>query len=326
MSELPEPLTPPDCNLRGLPFMPLEVQRLLDSDLFILSTGDQFKAAVALWCKSWGQLPGGSLPDNDLLLEGLSGSKCWKKVKEVALRGWIKCSDGRLYHPVVAENAVKAWESREDHRETSEGKNERQKRWRERIKTLSAQLRDSGVTPPMNASLAELERLISVHVDKRVDGYVDDSTSTKVSTVDNSETANKSKGQGKSKGIKKGAKAPLSAELPTWMQALIDLWHEILPELPGVAVINAERQQAARDFRDWVLTSRRKGGTPRATNDAEFLDWTREFFNRARANDFVMGRGPRSVDHQNWRCSFEWLISAKGMQRVIEQTQTGDGQ
>ncbi|MFZ3209824.1 MAG: DUF1376 domain-containing protein [Geobacteraceae bacterium] len=317
MTEVSAPMTPADCNLRGLPFMPLEVQRLLDSDLFILSTGDEFKAAVALWCKSWGQIPGGSLPDNDRLLEGLSGAKSWKKVREMALRGWVKCSDGRLYHPVVAENALKAWESREDHRETNEGRNERQKRWRDRIKDLSARLRDAGVTPPMNASMAELERLMHLHVD----GYVDADASTKKSTVDNSETANKGKGEGKGKGTKKGAKAPLPADkLPAWMDSLVNLYHEVLPELPGVRVMDKEREQAIRDFWDWVMTTNRPGGEPRATNEQEALDWTRDYFTRARGNDFIMGRGPKSPGHENWRCPIEYLLSAKGMKKVIEET------
>jgi hypothetical protein len=30
------PLTPADCDLRGLPFMPMDVVRILDSDLFAL--------------------------------------------------------------------------------------------------------------------------------------------------------------------------------------------------------------------------------------------------------------------------------------------------
>jgi hypothetical protein len=119
---------------------------------------------------------------------------------------------------------------------------------------------------------------------------------------------------------KKGAKAPLSANQPTWIQALIDLWHEILPDLPGVQVMNSERIQAANDFRHWVLTTPRRDGTPRASNDEEFLAWTRGYFGRARHNDFIMGRGQRSPEHQSWRCSFEWLLSAKGMQKVIEQT------
>lgn len=120
---------------------------------------------------------------------------------------------------------------------------------------------------------------------------------------------------------KKGAKAPSSAPMPTWMQALVDLWHEVLPELPGVEVMNAERVQVLTDFRQWVLTTNRRDGTPRATNDEELLAWTRNYFERARHNDFLMGRGKRSPEHQNWRCSIEFLLSSKGMQKVIEQTE-----
>ncbi|BEP44060.1 hypothetical protein [Variovorax sp. V15] len=120
---------------------------------------------------------------------------------------------------------------------------------------------------------------------------------------------------------RKGAKAPMSADnLPTWMTGLVDLYHEVLPELPGVRVMDKARDQALRDFRDWVLTSKRQDGTPRATNDAEVLDWAREYFGRARNNDFIMGRGPRSPDHQNWRCSIEYLLSSRGMKKVIEET------
>lgn len=112
-----EPLTPPECDLRGMPFMPLDVVRLGDSDLFALSTGDEFKAAVALWCKSWLQLPAASLPDDDRILAHLSGAGSnWHAVRETALRGWVKCSDGRLYHPVVAEKAREAWKHREQQR------------------------------------------------------------------------------------------------------------------------------------------------------------------------------------------------------------------
>ena len=70
-----------------------------------------------------------------------------------------------------------------------------------------------------------------------------------------------------------------------------------------------------------MLHSRRRDGSARATNDEEFLAWTREFLTHARASDFIMGRGPRSPEHKNWRASFEWVLSAKGMQKVIEQTE-----
>jgi hypothetical protein len=104
--------------------MPMDVVRVLDSDLFALSTGEEFKAALALWCKAWLQIPAASLPDDDRVLAHLSGAGTrWKRVREMALRGWVKCSDGRLYHPVIAEKAAEAWKHRLAQRERAN------KRW-----------------------------------------------------------------------------------------------------------------------------------------------------------------------------------------------------
>lgn len=117
MSSDRAPLVPSDCDLRGLAWMPLDAVRLLDSDLFAVSTGDEFKAAVALWCKAWQQIPAGSLPNDDRVLAHLSGAGSrWKRLKPMALRGFVLCSDGRLYHPVIAEKALEAWEYRKAQR------------------------------------------------------------------------------------------------------------------------------------------------------------------------------------------------------------------
>lgn len=123
-TDLPQPLTPSECELRDFPFMPLDVVRLRDSDIAAVSTGDEFRCAVLLWCASWHQVPAASLPDDDMVLCQLAGFgrvvKAWKKVRAGALRGWVKCSDGRLYHPVVAEKANEAWLGREKYREEKE--------------------------------------------------------------------------------------------------------------------------------------------------------------------------------------------------------------
>lgn len=321
-ADLPPPLTPPDCNLRGLPFMPLQVVQLLDSDLFIKSTGDEFKAAVALWCKSWNQIPGGSLPDDDEILEALSGSKVWKKVKPMAMRGWFKCSDGRLYHPVVAQNALQAWEGREEHREVTDNKKSRQQRWRERVAEISKQLRDAGVTPPMNASLSKLEELMRLHVDGKASTSTSTGDVSPPSTGDKPETA--CKGQGKGQGDIEGVNTPSSAaKLPPCPQkAIVDLYHQILPELPEVRVLDSKpRQTALRKAWVWVLTSCTAEGDRRATNPAEALDWFKRYFERARANDFLMGKTPRSGAHANWRCDLDFLLTDRGMKHVIEKTQ-----
>lgn len=109
MAELPEPLTPVDCDLREYPFMPLEVRRLLTSETWILGTGDERAAALALWAESWHQVPAASLPNNDRMLAHLSQCRTWKRVKAHVLRNWVACADGRLYHPTVAEKALEGW-------------------------------------------------------------------------------------------------------------------------------------------------------------------------------------------------------------------------
>lgn len=130
-SELPAPLTPPDCDLTDFGFMPLDVVRLRDSKIVDDITGDEFRAAVLLWCASWHQVPAGSLPDDDQQLSKYSGYgrvvKSWKKVREGALHGFVKCSDGRLYHPTVCEKAREAWEMKR--KASVKGKAGASKRW-----------------------------------------------------------------------------------------------------------------------------------------------------------------------------------------------------
>jgi len=113
MVELPVPFLPAEVDLRDFPFLPLDVVRLRDSELAASVSGEEFRAAVLLWCASWHQIPAGSLPDDDVQLSTLAGFgrvvKEWKRHRKGALHGWIKCSDGRLYHCVVAEKAREAW-------------------------------------------------------------------------------------------------------------------------------------------------------------------------------------------------------------------------
>src|SRR5215204_6616482 len=105
------PLTPAECDLRDFAFMPLDIVRLFGSEFHALANDTEWRAGVTLWLKSFHQVPAGSLPNDDVALARLAefgrDLRSWKKVKTGAMRGWRLCSDGRLYHPVVAEK-VKA--------------------------------------------------------------------------------------------------------------------------------------------------------------------------------------------------------------------------
>jgi len=114
------PLTPPDCDLTDFPFMPLMVERLRRSKAWLICKRNPALAfyMVNLWTASWHDKPAGSLEDDDDVLADLA--MCdpgkWAKLKADVMRGWVMCDDGRWYHPVVAERAREAWESKQDQR------------------------------------------------------------------------------------------------------------------------------------------------------------------------------------------------------------------
>lgn len=115
------PLTPADCDLRGLEWMPLYGGRLFGSDFDAHATDAEWRAAFQLWWSAWNQVPAASLPDDDIALCRLAGFgrdlKTWRKVKARALHGFSLCTDGRLYHRALATFALESWQRRLKDRE-----------------------------------------------------------------------------------------------------------------------------------------------------------------------------------------------------------------
>lgn len=278
--------------------MALDVVRLLDSDFFAISTGEEFKAGVALWAKSWNQLPAASLPNNDRILAHLSGSGTrWPKIKEMALHGWIECTDGRLYHPVVADKAVEAWDRRNEWNDVQENKNARQQRWRERCKSLSAKLRTVGVTPPKGASLQTLEDLCRSHGIDVETPKVDGEASTPASTVDAGEIGKTGTGTGtgileESYALPGSAKPkPVSGPSVEETREAFDQWN---------ALARRAGLPTARDFTD----DRRKRIASRLR--AAGPDGWASVLATIEASDFCRGGGERG-----WRIALDDLFATK---------------
>lgn len=110
------PLTPRDCNLSDFKFMPLEVQRLRKSRAWLICKRRPELAfyMLNLWTASWHEQPAGSLEDDDDVLADLAmcDPTKWSRLRNDVLRGWVKCSDGRLYNKTVCEKANEAWTSK----------------------------------------------------------------------------------------------------------------------------------------------------------------------------------------------------------------------
>jgi hypothetical protein len=108
----PPPLIRSEVDLRDFRFMPLDVVQLQNSETWAMADGWAAKALLNLWTKAWHQVPAGSLPDNDDLHRTWANVPNWESVRDVALRGFIKCSDGRLYHRVICQKALDGWNER----------------------------------------------------------------------------------------------------------------------------------------------------------------------------------------------------------------------
>jgi len=122
---LPEPMTAADCDLTDFKFMPLEVVRLRKSKAWLFAKREPEIGfyAINLWAMSWHEVPAASLEDDDDVLAdyAMCSPERWPDVREKVLRGWVKCSDGRLYHATVAEKAKESWERKQEQRHRTEG-------------------------------------------------------------------------------------------------------------------------------------------------------------------------------------------------------------
>jgi hypothetical protein len=207
-------MTPADCDLRDFPFMPLDIVRLFNSAFRARSNDAEFRAGFTLWCKSFHQVPAGSVPDDDVSLTRLAelgrDIKGWKKLREGALYGWVKCNDGRWYHPVVVEKALEAWNGKKSQRARTA------KARLQALLTRLSQAKDSFDAASIEASvqtlLESLSLLLSQSEFKSVELSVTDSVT---------ESKRKREGQGKGKGQGKlsnsvpdgtGAEAPKFAD------------------------------------------------------------------------------------------------------------------
>lgn len=160
------PLTPADCDLQDFPFMPLQVARLRDSDLAAEEHPEACWYAVLLWAAAWHQLPAGSLPDNETVLARLCGLgrdlKTFRKHRAGAMRGFILCDDGRFYHPVIAEQAIAAWEGK------------RQQRWRTECARIKKANQRNGTDIPTPTYEQFLEGVSPAVVDPGPDNVLGD--------------------------------------------------------------------------------------------------------------------------------------------------------
>lgn len=294
-----EPLTPIQCDLRGLLYMPLDCARLLESDTFALTTGDEFKAALTLWCRSWSQVPAASLPDDERILAkwvGVSLSE-WRGLKEQALRGWILAMDGRLYHPVVAEKALTAWLQRLSLQERSAKANARPGRAFAYDPAVFEQMRFDA-----EASLARVQAMLAP--------LPDGAASPPTGTADRSllpPTANDNRseeeGEAEGEGGEKNPPARVAATPPgsvhrSDVQAAVDAYNE--------AAVRLGLPQAR------ALTERRRKAIEARLKGSGLHGW-RKVLEAVARSPHHLGRNDRG-----WKADIEFIAREEPFQKFLE--------
>ncbi|ERU66914.1 TPA: replication protein [Pseudomonas aeruginosa 7D9A] len=88
-------------------------------------------------------------------------------------------------------------------------------------------------------------------------------------------------------------------------QAIVDLYHEILSELPSVALINKGRRQHLQ-------------GRWREHAAHRDLGFWREYFESVKASPFLMGKVPGRNGGKPFRATFDWLIAPSNFVKVVE--------
>lgn len=284
----------------------LNAEKLMASELVALSSHEVIGAALLLWCRAWKQRPAASLPNDDNVIAAFARMPLprFKKLREQILRGFVLCSDGRLYHRTLSKEAEVAFAKKLAFQRKRETDAERLRNWR------------SG---------------------KRVEAPSATHDETHGETRFVAEGQGQGQGHGQGIGIADADASASSAEptsgaqdskkqtVPCPYRDIVARYHEHLPMLPKVRAFDGpvwdKRTVLMRKLWAWVLSSKREDGTKRAETAQDALNWIGTYFATAAQNSFVVGLSRPSAGHEGWKADIDYLLSPNGIRQVLEKTQ-----
>lgn len=118
MTDLPAPLVGSEVDVSIFKLVELPLT-LLSGDSFAGLSAEAFRAQLHLVFASWQQQPAASIPTATATLTMLAGfgrdQAGFEAVRgEILSRGWVECSDGRMYFQPLVEVVETAFDRRKD--------------------------------------------------------------------------------------------------------------------------------------------------------------------------------------------------------------------
>jgi uncharacterized protein YdaU (DUF1376 family) len=257
------------------------------ADTMLLTTL-QHGAYLLLMLACWKS--GGALPDDDTALASAArmSPADWRK-NASALRRFFDARDGELFHKRITAELARA-QSLSDAR-TEAGK--------------------KGGRPPKQKQDETNRFPFAEAKDKQNETPSPSPTSLRSVVLSDEANASSSSAE-PTKGRR--------PEVPCPYESIVEAYHQALPMLPKVRLMDEKRKALMRKRWAWVLSSTKADGTPRATNGTEALAWFGSYFARAAANAWLTGQTP-SRTHEGWKADLEFLLKDAGLKAVIERTE-----
>lgn len=125
-ADLPDPPYPADTRAKGWRFE-LAYEQIEQSTTWKLAPSELRPWLLMLWYRSWQEWPAGSLPDDDAVIAATIGMQLttFQTHRASLMRGWVKHSDGRLYHDTVGARVLEMLERRRKDADRQAGQRQR---------------------------------------------------------------------------------------------------------------------------------------------------------------------------------------------------------
>lgn len=114
MNGMPAPLVPAGCCVRELP-LPLTAHDIMHGRAFLMANDREFRALVNLMAYAWTRKPAASIGEfagrESRLWRIADTTRHWwtRHGEQLLAEHFVLCSDGRLYHPLLAQRALALW-------------------------------------------------------------------------------------------------------------------------------------------------------------------------------------------------------------------------
>lgn len=101
-------------------------------------------------------------------------------------------------------------------------------------------------------------------------------------------------------------------------ELIMQMYNEILHELPPATELTDARKKLIDGYWYWLFNTNRTSGKRKATNYEEAIEYSKDFFYSITQDDFVMGRTPKTANHQNWKATIDYILSQRGRTKCVE--------